>query len=191
MFFVVVVVCVCRYQITVSARTSEGRGPESGVVYVGMEIPTAETTPTSAIATPTLEIPTAETTPTPAEATPTSSPTVNITTSSSTEDDKDAAYYIIRIVPPVIVFIALVILTMGVVFYILRLRFASEHRKRVYQCKSWWWVGVSTERGSISVCWGSGQGLAQEEGLSVCWGSGRGLAQEKGLSVYVVVVGGV
>ncbi len=140
-----------------SARTAEGRGPESGVVYVGMEIPTAETTPTSAI-----------TTPTSAEATPTSSPTVNVTTSSSTEDDKDTAYYIIRIVPPVIVFIALVILTVGVVFYILRLRFASEHRKRVYQCMSWWWAGFSAGRGSISVCPGNGCAkLAREDGFSV------------------------
>ncbi len=139
------VVDICRYQVTVSATTSVGSGPQSDVVYVGME--TTEPPPSTAALQPS-STSVIKTTPTSSESTPTSgvtTPILGVSTPTpvsttvteavpSKGDDKDAVFYAVRIVPPIIGFIALITLVMGVVFYLVRLRYSTDRRKNVYQC---------------------------------------------------------
>ena len=135
-----------------SARTGVGQGPEAEIVFVGMEM--TETTPTVIIAPPT-ETPTAvislpisqgtmivtETTSTSVKAIPTSiappTETLILGTGGSRNEigGRDAEYYVVRIVPPIVVFLALVILIGGVVLVIIHSRVATTERKGIYECK--------------------------------------------------------
>lgn len=143
-----------RYRTAVSARTSVGSGPDSEPVYIGMEPETVTTSvtvqetpseivvstsevqifplPTSTPSTPPPSITLTSSTPTqPPLATPTTQATTPTTPPGFVMDD---TYYIVRIVPPVVFGLFLVIMLVVTVFFCLHIqRTSAKKRKGAYR----------------------------------------------------------